>query len=266
MIVAARMVEDRRRGLLWWTAGVVALIAFTVVLFPTVRGNQDFEELSRNLPVAMRDMFSISEVVPITSAPGYLQARLFGSLLTLLILVFAIGAGARATAGSEENGTLELLLANPVSRAAVMLDRYLALVVLVAAVAGASFLAIVLLGWPFKALEDVSISGLAAACTGGGLLALLHGTVAFTVGAATGRRAAAIAVAATVAVGGYLVNGLGGVAPSLNSLQPLSPWHWYLDTNMVAAGPDLKAIVVPAVVTLALALPATPLFQRRDLR
>ena len=37
-------------------------------------------------------------------------------MLPLLLLVYAIGAGSRAIAGEEESGTLDLLLAHPLSR------------------------------------------------------------------------------------------------------------------------------------------------------
>ena len=266
MIVAARMLADRRRGLGGWIVGVVALVGFTVVLFPTIRDNADFDRLTRDLPTAMRDLLSFDDAVPLTSAPGYLQGRLFGSLLVVLFVVFAIGAGARALAGSEEDGTLELLLTNPVTRRTVVIERYLAVVVLVAVLTLVTFIAVAALGAPFGALDGVSLGGLAGACLGAGLLALLHGTVAFTVGATTGRRSLALTVAAVIAVAGYLVQGLAGVASALDSVQPLSPWHWYLNDNMLAHGLDVKAVLLPALAVVAVFAPAVALFDRRDLR
>ena len=53
-------------------------------------------------------------------------------MLPLLLLVFAIGLGARAIAGSEQEGTLELLLSNPVTRRTVVAERYLAMVGMIA--------------------------------------------------------------------------------------------------------------------------------------
>ena len=261
-----RAVEDRRRGLVWWSIGIVGLVAFTVSFFPTLHGSPDFEKLMAELPDTVKSMFSIDEAVPLTSAPGYLQGRLFGSLLPLLLLVFAIGAGARAIGGAEEDGTLELLLMNPVSRRSVFLQRWTSVTVMVSLLTAVGLVALLALSPPFGALEDVSMPGLVAACVGAGLLALVHGALAFAVGAATGRRAMAVSVATAVAVVGYLVQGLAGVTAALEPFRFLTPWHWYLGRNMLAAGVAPEAILAPLAVAVALVGPTLPVFERRDLR
>ena len=266
MIVVRRAIEDRRRSLIWWSIGITGLVAFTVAFFPTLDGNPEFEKIAKELPEAVRSMFSIDEAVPLTSAPGYLQGRLFGSLLPLLLLVFAIGAGTRAIGGSEEDGTLELLLMNPVSRRTVLTQRLAAMVLMVVVLTVVALLATLALSPLFGALEDVSLSGLIVATAGAGLLALLHGVLAFTIGAVTGRRSMAGAVATAIAVTGYLVQGLAGVTPALEPFRFLTPWHWYLDRNMLASGPALMALVVPLLVSAVLIGPAFPVFERRDLR
>ena len=266
MIVFSRAVRDRRRSLLGWTVGIVGLILFTVALYPTIESNADFEKVAEQLPPAMRAMFGFDDAVPLTSAPGYLQTRLFSSLLSLLLLVFAIGAGARAIGGSEEDGTLELLLMNPVTRRHVVVASYWAVVALVAALTAVSFVAILVLALPFGALDDVSLPGLAAASAGAGLLALLHGTIAFTIGAITGRRGIALAIATAVAVSGYLVHGLIGSTDALDPIRFAVPWHWYLGRNMLAQGIAVEALLVPPLLCVLLAVAAFRAFDRRDLR
>jgi ABC-2 type transport system permease protein len=61
------------------------------------------------------------------SPTGYLQGTLFALLGPLLAVMMAVAAGARAIAGDEEAGTLELLLAHPVSRTRLLLERFGAL-------------------------------------------------------------------------------------------------------------------------------------------
>lgn len=48
------------------------------------------------------------------SPEGYLNGQYFNLLAPLLLLIFAIGFGARTLAGEEREGTLELVLATPV--------------------------------------------------------------------------------------------------------------------------------------------------------
>ncbi|HEX2118416.1 MAG TPA: ABC transporter permease subunit, partial [Acidimicrobiales bacterium] len=258
--------HDRRRSVLWWSVGVVGLVLFTVALFPSVRGQESFEELANELPEALRSLFSFDEAVPLTSAPGYLQGRLFASMLPLVLLVFGIGLGARAIAGSEQDGTLELLLANPVTRRAVVVQRYLALLTMIAALTLVFAISLVVLGAPFGALDDVSLVGLAGACVGAFGITVLHATVAFAVGAATGRRAFALAAATTLAVAGYLLQGLLGLSDAVQPLRFVSPWHWYLGRNMLAQGVATDAIVVPLLVAAVMFAAGAAAFLRRDLR
>jgi ABC-2 type transport system permease protein len=264
--VAARALRDRRRSMLWWSLGIVALVLFTVALFPTVEGQEAFDELADQVPEVMRNMFGFDEAVPLTSAPGYLHGRLFASLAPIVLLVFGIGAGARAIAGSEQDGTLELLLANPVTRAAVVVQRYLALVVLLALLTAVFGVSLVVLALPFGALAGVSLTGLAGACVGLFGVALLHASVAFVVGAATGRRAWALAAATTLAAAGYLLQGLIPLSEAVASLRFVSPWHWYLGRNMLAQGVAPDAVTVPFALAVVCSAAGAVAFLRRDLR
>jgi ABC-2 type transport system permease protein len=195
-----------------------------------------------------------------------LHARLFSTLIPLLFVVYAIGLGARATGGTEEDGTLELLLAHPVTRTRVTLERYLANTALLLALAVVFAVGLTVSALPVGALDGVSPAGLTGATTGAFALALLHGSIAYTVGTATGRRTPAIAAATSVSVAGYLVEGLLAVSHSVRPLRYASPWHWYLGRNMLTSGIAPDAIAFPLVVSLALLAAATRLFARRDLR
>lgn len=266
MIVAARLVRDRRRSLLGWAVGVAGLVLFTVALYPSLKGEESLNELIDQMPEAVRSMAGIDTAIPVTSAPGYLQGRLFGSLLPLILIVFGIGLGARAIAGAEQDGTLELLLANPVTRRAVVVQRYVALVGMLAGLTVVFAVSLAVLGTPFGALEGVPVTGLAGAVAGVFGIALLHATVAFGVGAATGRRPWALSSATVLAVAGYLLQGLLGLSDAVRPLRFVSPWHWYLGRNMLAHGVAPDAIVVPLALSAVIFAAGAGAFLRRDLR
>ena len=266
MIVAARLVRDRRRSLLWWSVGIVALVLFTVSLYPSLKGEESLNEVIEQMPEALRSMFGMDTAIPLTSPPGYLQGRLFGSLLPLILIVFGIGLGARSIAGSEQDGTLELLLANPVTRGTVVVERYLAMVAMIAGLTAVFAVSLVVLAAPFDALEGVPASGLAGAVAGTFGITLLHATLAYGVGAATGRRALALSSATVVAVVGYLLQGLVGLSDAIHPLRLVSPWHWYLGRNMLAQGVAPDALVVPLVLSVVIFAAGAGAFLRRDLR
>lgn len=266
MTVARRWLRDRRRGLLWWCAGITALVALTMAFFPSVEGDETFDRLAEELPAGVSSLLGLSEGAPLTSAPGYLHARLFSTLVPLLLVVYAIGLGARAISGSEEDGTLELLLAQPVTRTRVALERYGANLALLGLLAATLALAVAALAAPVGALDGVSLTGLAGAAFGAFALALLHGTIAFTAGAAAGRRAPAVGIATAVGVAGYLIEGLLALGDAADPLRFVSPWHWYLGRNMLVDGVAPDAIVPPLLASALLVGSATRLFGRRDLR
>jgi len=266
VIVAARLLRDRRRSLLWWAVGLVALVAFTVALYPSIKGQASFDQLMADLPNSVKVLVGYQADVPLTSPAGYLHGRLFALLAPVVILVFSIGTGAQVIGGSEEAGTLEPLLANPVSRQRVAVERYLAVVVMLTALVGVFTVALITLAAPVDALAGVSNTGLLGVCAGIFGLALLHGTLAFAVGAATGRRGPAVAGATTLAVAGYLAHGLLTLTESLRPWRFLSPWQWYLERNMLAEGAEPAAIVIPVALSAVLFAVGWAAFRRRDLR
>ncbi|MGI8334325.1 ABC transporter permease subunit [Actinomadura scrupuli] len=266
MIIASRLVADRRRSLAWWVAGVTALVAFTVSLYPSLKNQGSIDDLTRNLPETLRSMVGYQAGVPLTSPAGFLHARLFATVVPVVVLVFGIGAGARAIGGAEEDGTLEPLLANPVSRTRVATERYLATTALLAAVVAVFAVVLLALGPLFGALDGIAAGDLLAACAAVYTLALLHTTLAFMIGAATGRRGPATAVTAAIAVAGYLLQNLLSDHGMAGAVRALSPWHWYLDHNMLVQGPSALALWPPLLVTAVLFGAALAAFRRRDLR
>ncbi len=107
---------DRRRG---------TRPALRIVL-PEHQGEcADLDKYFETLPEALRNAIGTGSI---SSPVGYLRSEIFSTMGPLLLLILAIGAGARATAGEEEGKTLDLLLANPVTRRTVVLQKFWAMV------------------------------------------------------------------------------------------------------------------------------------------
>jgi ABC-2 type transport system permease protein len=241
-------------------------VIVTLALYPSLQGQASMDDLLKDLPDSLKSAFGISGQVTLTSAAGYLQSQLVGTTLPILLLVFGIGAGARAIGGTEEDGTLELLLANPVTRKRVAVERALGVVAQVGLLGLA--MAIVTIGSAavVDARPGVSMAGFVMAMAAVVALGLFHASVAFAVGAAVGRRGPAVAVAAAIAVAGYLLQTLGAAVHAIEPVSVLSPWHWFLDRNMLAEGAYWPAVLGPLALSLVIAHAGMLLFQRRDLR
>jgi ABC-2 type transport system permease protein len=219
--VALKLVRDQRRALLWWTLGLVALTALEFAFYPSVRDSPQMRDAVGNLPKSLQ-AFTGGDV-DITSPQGYLNRQIFSLLAPLLFTVYAVGLGAGAIAGEEERRTLDLLLATPVSRRRVALQKYAGLAIVVTALTGAFWLAL----WIGARATDMAIGAgsLAAAAVASALFALVVGALAFALGCLTGRRGPSLAIAAAVAVASYLLNGLASLVDWLEPARWLSPFY-----------------------------------------
>ena len=261
--VALKSLRDASRGFLWWSLGLIGFVALIVSVYPTVHSNPSLNKLTEDYPQALKAFIAFGGQVDYTTPAGYLGIELFSLMVPLLLMIAAIGAGAGAVAGEEERGTLEVLLANPVSRARVVLEKSAALVLEIAALGVVLWLAL----WigAIAAGMDISAGRLAAATISAVLLALAYGALAMLLGAATGRRVLAIGVTAAAGVAAYLINGLAPLVHALEIPQKLSPFYHYAAGDPLRHGLSPAHMTVLAAIAVAATLLAPVVFSRRDL-
>ena len=255
--VALKTLRDARRSLLWWSLGIAGMVAMLVAVYPTIRDNPALNRLVKNYPEALKAFIGFGGAIDYASAAGYLGIELFSFMIPLLLLVAAIGAGARAIAGEEETGTLELLLSCPISRSRLVLEKAAALVAELALL-GAALLLSLWIGARAAGMA-ISLAHLAAATASAVLLALLYGALALLVGAATGRRALSAA-----AVAAYLVSSLAPLVHALDAVKVVSPFYHYAASDPLrhglGAGHALLLLGGAALVTVLAPLA----LERRD--
>ena len=253
--------SDHRRALLAWCVGVAAYVALIAAIFPSIESSPQFDQLVESYPDALKALFGL-EGGSITSGAGYLDVELFSLMLPLLVLVLAIGSGARTFAGEEDAGRLELPLSYPVRRRAVVLAKAAAVAVEVLAACAAAGITIAVFD-PLVGL-DLSLSNLIQALVALAVLGLLFGWSALALGAAFPSRALAIGVPAGVAAASYLVGGLHSLAGWLDPFRFLSPF-WLVGTAPLRNGADGPGLLVVAIAAAAALLAGAWLVERRDL-
>lgn len=257
--VFLKSLRDQRRALVGWSVGLVLVVLLEAALWPSVRDMMNLDEFIENYPEPMRELFNLDEFV---TGTGFFNAELYSLLLPILFLVYAIGRGARAVAGEEEAGTLDVLLLTRVSPAGLVVRQAAALAVGVAALGVALFAAVMVCS-PIFGL-DIAPTAAATGSLSMVLLGIEYGWLALAVGAATGRRGLAIAVSAALAVAGYLLYAAGALVEAVEPWQPLSPFHQAIEGGPLGAGLPAAYgwLVAGAVVVLLIAL---PVFHRRDI-
>ena len=185
MTVFWRFFKDKRRWILWWSVGTAAFVLLSIAFYPAFKEFSQFDEQLEN--EGLRAMFGGQGGISLISPEGFLHSQVFASNLPILLLIFAIGLGSRAIAGAEGDGTLELLLANPVTRRRVALQRYLTVVAQTVVLGVVSTVVIVAFA-PLVQLDGLSLTNVLGACAGSVCFGIVHATIAFASGAATGKR------------------------------------------------------------------------------
>lgn len=259
--VSRRWLLDSRRGMIGWSLGLLAVVMLYLPLYSSMKQTDLLSAKLDALPKEMLEGFGMSANT--MSTPwGYTQQTVFGMVGMLVLLSAAIGQGARAIAGDEESGGLELTLAHATTRRGVLLARALAvtmIVLLLTAVLGLGTLAV-----NGSSGLDLPAWHIAAVTLALGLLCVLHATAALAAGAITGRRGMSLAIASTLAGLGYFAHTMGARVGEW--VPSLSPFHWAFATEPLHTGFDWGGLALLTGVTFVFFGLAWAGFERRDLR
>jgi ABC-2 type transport system permease protein len=257
--VYAKWLRDSRRSLLGWSLAIVLVGGGYAAFWPTFE-DPEIAQLLDSYPSALLEAINYTNI---STPEGYLSATVYGLVVAVLLVVFAIGAGARLIAGEEEAGTLDLTLSHPVSRPSLALQRMAALATAVVGVVAVFWLAMVALSGPVR-FSSIGAGHLAAMHLHLAAFALLFGTLAFAVGAATGRRAWALGVAAAAAVLAYAASGILPQVEGLEWTRDWSAFTWLNGSMPLANGIDAGHLAVMLGLSAGFVVVGTLGFRRRD--
>ena len=195
---------------------------------------------------------------------GFYEVESFGLMVPIAVMVVTIVIGSRGLAGEEANRTMGLLLANPIKRRTVVLEKTYSMAALAMAVGFATWAGV----WIGSLLGGLGISPLniAAACILGTMLGLVFGAIALVLSAATGKVRAAVFGTVGVALVAFLINSIAILNDTVESLAAFTPFNYYLTNEPLSNGMDWGNLAVLVAVFVALIVAAVALFDRRDLR
>jgi ABC-2 type transport system permease protein len=252
----------RLRGqVLGWGLALFLIGMLTVWRYNIVQDNQALiRQLLEGSVGMVVSMFG--DVARLTTPAGFLSLALF-SFLPLVLGVFAILAGSGLVVADEENGTLDLLLAHPVSRSVLFLGRVLSFVVATLAILALSWLGFVAatpwsrLGLAWWALARPYVSLAAVLFFFGGLALFLSLLL-------PARRTAAM-TAGIVLLVSYFLTTLARLDQGLEPAARYSPISYYQSGDAIDGlnGRWLLGLLAAAGLFTAM---AWGLFQRRDIR
>lgn len=259
MPVLRHTVYRLRWQIISYGGGIGLFAALIVLLFPMV--GDTFAQVE--LPEGYLAFFGQGQL-DLSTPRAYLTMELMTSL-PLIAAIYAVVASTALLAGDEQRGALDLMLAQPLSRRRLFLERTGGLAVGAVLIAGAGTAGL-LIPALFVDLGDLTAFELARAmfnlvplmlaCAG---LGLLVATVTPSRGLAGG-----LVAAETVAV--WILNSISNLNDWLEPLHFLSPFYYADSSDALFGGPVPwhAAVLLGAFVLLTLL--AMRAFEARELR
>ena len=216
--VFAKSLRDQRWQILGFGVTLALVAALDVLLWPSYRDTLQ----NLQIPPALQALLGTD--LSLATPAGFLSSEFF-SWTPVLLIVCAVIQGTGAVAGEESAGTLELLLAQPVPRSSVLVQKAAAVcigAVLILAIAFCGFALTV----PFVAI-DVTLVDVGAGVLNMLPITLLFFGLALWLGAYAPSRGLASAIAVGVATAAYVLNTFAVGIDALRGLRWATPFYYY---------------------------------------
>ena len=195
---------------------------------------------------------------------GFFQLEIFSLMAPAATLIVGIAVGTRALAGEESKNTMGLLLANPVKRSKIVIEKSLAMVICCVVAGVATFFGVAA-GSLFGGL-DMNMGNIAASCLLAILLGLAFGMLSLGLAAATGQGKIASFGSIGLVLVSYITASFLPLSDNLAGYAKWSPYYYYSGSEPVINGLNLGHVAVLGIMAVVFFILSIYLFQRRDLR
>lgn len=257
-----KTIRDNSRSLVFWAIGLIALGALMAAFYPSVKeSSAQLTTYLENMPPALKGF--IGEQTNYATPQGYLTGELFSFTLPIIFFIYTISFGVASVAGEEEKGTLDLILANPIPRWRLIIEKFLAMLVCTFALFAITYLGLVVT----TKISNMSFSltNLAQAMFALYLLSIAFGTIALAVGAAAGKSGLGIGITATLIVASFFLNALAPIVKVLKDYREFSPYYHYFGNDPLNNGVKLASLAVFIWIIIVFLVVSIFVFRKRDL-
>jgi ABC-2 type transport system permease protein len=202
------------------------------------------------------DVFSLGGAV----ALGYVHP-----ISIILLSIFAIGFTTSAVAGERQRGTLEVLLARPLSRRQVYVTLLLAVLLFIGFVLAAASIGTLVGSAIVGVLGELATDRLPVLWLNGMLLWGSIAAIGLAASVSFDRLTPALGITMAIVVVSYFLDILGSLWPDAAGLQPYSVFHYLTARDILNGVVSTGGFALLAVVGAVAIAAALVIFPRRDL-
>ena len=253
----AHELRSRWKAVVGWGIGFALFGAMYITVYPEVE-----EQMADMADLSLYQAMGIS----MASFEGYIGSVVI-LFVPLLLGIYAIGTGTKTLAGEEDSGTLEIIMARPLSRWQIVSVKALAIgialivILLLGGLGNAAVLAAVKTGYETTMMP----MDLFSAVLTGWPITMAFAMISLFLGAFTPSRRIATIVATVILIASYFGENLAGMVESLEAVKPFSLFTYFDSSATVftdgAKASDVLILLSVAVVFFLLALIS---FQQRN--
>ncbi len=258
--ILSKTVYEKRWMIVAWSLGMIITAAITIALYPSF-SQLGADEFVNSVPDSLKSL--IGSVESFKSIPGYVAQQIYGPQIPIMTIVLAVVLYVGIGVGEEDRGVLQTLMAQPITRAQLYLQKLYAGAIILTVVSVA--VGIGVLGGVLALGENISLVRLFQATLMLSLLNIAYGIVAYAIGMGTGKKALAIGIASTYAFLSFFITSL---APSVKVLRPfekLSAFYYYNNPAPVVSGLDWSNVLIIIGFIVVLSLAGLIGFLKRDI-
>jgi Putative exporter of polyketide antibiotics len=255
----SKTLREYRIPLLGWGIGMAVVVTALYAMIST-QGNQSAADMNQ----IVQSIRFIADPVSVNTPGGYVYIKDLDSFGPLAIAIWALLAGARMVRGEEERNSLDFLLAAPVSRTRLLVEKLLALLLALIGIGLLIGVGAIIGEQAAKVTVDAGRALLAGLDIS--LYAFLYGVLALFLSQFFLNRSTAAGISGTIMAVDFLLSGTARTVQNAEWLQYISPFYYYQINKPLITGyadhPDAAIILI--VLALVLSIVSVWLFAYRD--
>ena len=255
--VFLKTLRDQRWPVLIWSV---------IITLVTVAGYEAFKQVNPTQIASLANnkaFVFFNDPVEVGTASGFVTFR-YGFFFSLVLCIFVVILGGRLLRGEESRGSLDLLLARPLSRGRLFIEKVLAIVVSILML-GLAFSIGALIGEDRLHLT-VSVNGALMAGANVSVLLFFYAMLALFISQYTQTPSSAAGMAGGIYALAFILDGTGRVYPSASWVRRVSPNYYYdLSKPLISSyGTNAAALLLLLILGLVLLALSAVVFLRRD--
>jgi len=256
-----KTLRDYRFSLLFWGLGFVALSFYLMYFYPFISRTSDILRIIENLPPIIKNF--IGDTANLTTPEGFLNVQPFSMMAPFLFLIFSIVKGGDSIAGEMDRGTLDLLMANPLPRWRLVVEKYSAI--------GISLFFLAISFWIGLASASlifnikINFLHLAEAILSCFMLGLFFASLTLVLGCLSLRKKMSYGIVSGFAIVTYLINAYAPMVSSLKPYRIFSPFYYYNGASPIINGLNVVHFVILWCISLIFFLLSLYIFERKNI-